>query len=186
MTETETLFNGRYLRLKRKGSWEYVERTNPGGAVIIIALTVEDNLLFVEQFRMAIGCKTIEMPAGLIGDIAGQHNENVLEAARRELLEETGYAAGHFEYLMTGPSSSGMSSEEITFVRAYDLTRMHVGGGDETENIIVHEVPRVEASHWLWSKTQQGYSMDPKLYAGLYFLEHGADLLAPAKALNIS
>jgi ADP-ribose pyrophosphatase len=182
MTETETLFNGKYLRLKRKGTWEYVERTNPGGAVIIIALTAADKLLFVEQFRMAIGCKTIEMPAGLVGDIADQQNENLLEAARRELLEETGYAAERLEYLMAGPSSSGMSTEVIAFVRAYDLTRVEAGGGDETENIVVHEVPRGEAPHWLWQKMRQGYSIDPKLYAGLYFLDHGAALLANAAA----
>jgi ADP-ribose pyrophosphatase len=178
MTEIETLFNGRYLRMKRKGTWEYVERTNPGGAVIIVALTAEDKLLLVEQFRMAIGRKTIEMPAGLVGDIADQQNENVLEAASRELLEETGYAAGRLEYLMAGPSSSGMSTEVIAFVRAYNLIRVHAGGGDASENITVHEVPRKEAAGWLWRKIHEGYSIDPKLFAGLYFLDHGAELWA--------
>lgn len=173
MTETETLFNGRYLRLRKRGVWEYVERTNPGGAVVIIAVTDDDRLLFVEQFRAAIGMRSIEMPAGLIGDDAGGEHENASDAARRELLEETGYAAERIEYLMQGPSSSGMSNEMITFVRALDLSRKHAGGGDATEGITVHEIPRNEVTRWLAEKQQEGYSLDPKLFAGLYFLEHG-------------
>jgi len=171
MDEIETLFNGQYLRMQCRGRWEYAERTNPGGAVIIIAVTPEDKLLFVEQFRVPLQAKAIEMPAGLVGDEAGGENEQALEAAKRELLEETGYAAERIEYIMSGPSSSGMSNEIVTFVRAYDLTRIHAGGGDETENITVHEIPRTEAPGWLWRKMKEGYSIDPKLFAGLYFLE---------------
>ena len=54
MTETQTLCNGRWLRLMRRGRWEYAERTNPGGGVIIIAVTPEDRILFVEQWREAV------------------------------------------------------------------------------------------------------------------------------------
>jgi len=173
MENTEVLYEGRWLRLLKRGRWEYAERTNPGGAVIIVAVTAEDRLLFVEQWREAIRSKTIEMPAGLIGDIAGNHDESAIKAAHRELLEETGYRAGRIEYFMEGPSSSGMSNEIIAFVRAYDLVREHAGGGDHTENIVVHEVPRAKAQRWLVQKMQEGYSIDPKLFAGLYFLEHG-------------
>lgn len=171
MDEIKTLFNGQYLRMQCRDRWEYAERTNPGGAVIIIAVTSENNLLFVEQFRVPLQSKAIEMPAGLVGDNAGGENEHVLEAAKRELLEETGYVAGRIEYIMSGPSSSGMSNEIVAFVRAYDLTRVHAGGGDETENIIVHEIPCADAAQWLWQKMREGYSIDPKLFAGLYFLE---------------
>ena len=107
MTETEVLFNGRWLRLCRRGRWEFADRTNPGGGVVIVAVTPEDRILFVEQWREALRAKTIEMPAGLVGDAAGDPAESAVEAARRELLEETGYAAGHIEFLMAGPSSSG-------------------------------------------------------------------------------
>jgi ADP-ribose pyrophosphatase len=176
MTDTEVLHEGRWLRLLKRGRWEYAERTNPGGAVIIVALTDEDRILFVEQWREAVQAKTIEMPAGLIGDIAGSHDESAALAAERELLEETGYRAAQVEYLMEGPSSSGMSNEIIAFARARGLVREHAGGGDGTENIIVHEVPRAEAPRWLLGKMREGYSIDPKLFAGLYFLEHGAAL----------
>jgi ADP-ribose pyrophosphatase len=176
MTETQVLCNGRWLRLMRRGHWEFVERTNPGGAVIIVAVTPQDCILFVEQWREAIQSKTIEMPAGLIGDLAGNANESAIVAAERELLEETGYKAARFEYLMEGPSSSGMSTEIIAFARAYDLTRESAGGGDQTENIIVHEIPSADAARWLLGKMREGFSIDPKLFAGLYFLDHGEAL----------
>jgi len=168
----EMLYQGRWLNLLKRGRWEYAERTNPAGAVIIIALTPEDKLLFVEQYRVPIQQHTIEMPAGLVGDIAGQADESALLAAQRELEEETGYRCQRVEFIHRGPSSSGMSTEMIAFVRAYDLEKVSAGGGDETENIIVHEVPRLEAGAWLFARAAEGYSIDPKLFAGLWFVEH--------------
>ncbi|MFI4969943.1 MAG: NUDIX hydrolase [Lysobacterales bacterium] len=176
MTETETLCNGKWLRLKRRGRWEYAERTNPGGGVMIIAVTPEDRILFVEQFRPAIECMTIEMPAGLVGDVAGNSDESAVDAAHRELVEETGWRAGHIDFLMAGPTSAGMSNEILAFVRARDLARVHAGGGDETEDITVHEVPRREAAAWLVGKIRAGYSVDPKMFAGLYLLDNGETL----------
>lgn len=173
MTQTRTLFNGRYLRLQQHGSWEYAERTNAGSAVIIVAVTPEDRILFVEQYRIPVACRSIEMPAGLVGDL-GQ-TESVETAAERELLEETGWQAGRIQWLTAGPSSSGMSNEIIAFVRAHDLVRVHAGGGDESESIVVHEIPRAQAPAWLHAKMLEGYSIDPKLYAGLYFVERNPD-----------
>lgn len=172
MTETETLCNGKWLRLKRRGRWEYAERTNPGGGVMIIAVTPEDRLLFVEQYRPAIESMTIEMPAGLVGDVATSSGESAVDAAHRELVEETGYRAGRIDFLMEGPTSAGMSNEILAFVRAHDLVRVEAGGGDETEEIIVHEVPRREAAAWLVERIRAGYSIDPKMFAGLYMLEN--------------
>ena len=175
MTETETLFNGRWLRLRRRGRWEFAERTNPGGGVIIIAVTPENRILFVEQWREAVRSKTIEMPAGLVVDL-GDLSETATAAAARELTEETGYRAARVELLMAGPSSAGMSNEMIAFVRAHGLVREHAGGGDPTEDILVHEIPRAEAAAWLVQKSREGYSIDPKLFAGLYFLDHAQAL----------
>lgn len=176
MMETETLCNGKWLRLKKRGRWEYAERTNPGGGVMIIAVTPQDRILFVEQYRPAIECMTIEMPAGLVGDIASSADESAVEAAHRELIEETGYRAGRIEFLMAGPTSAGMSNEILAFVRAYELERAHAGGGDDTEDITVHEIPRAEAAEWLVGKIRDGYSIDPKMFAGLYLLDHGEAL----------
>jgi ADP-ribose pyrophosphatase len=168
----ETLHEGRWLSLRKRGRWEYAERNNPGGAVIILAVTPDDNVLFVEQYRVSILQNTIEMPAGLVGDLADQVDESALLAAQRELEEETGYRCQRVEFVHCGPSSSGMSTEMITFVRAWQLEKVGPGGGDETENIVVHEVPRREAGAWLFARAAEGYSIDPKLFAGLWFIEH--------------
>ena len=174
MNETETLSNGKWLRLKRRGRWEYAERTNPGGGVMIIAVTPEDRILFVEQYRPAIECMTIEMPAGLVGDVASSAGESAVDAAHRELIEETGYRAAAIDFLMSGPTSAGMSNEILAFVRARGLERVEDGGGDETEDITLHEVPRSEAAGWLIEKINAGYSIDPKMFAGLFMLENAA------------
>lgn len=172
MTETTTLCNGNWLRLRKRGRWEFAERTNPGGGVMIIAVTAEDRVLFVEQFRPALDCRTIEMPAGLVGDQADSRGEDAIAAAHRELIEETGYAAASIEFIMAGPTSAGMSNEILAFVRARGLSRVDVGGGDETEDIVVHEIPREEAARWLVRKMADGYSVDPKMFAGMYFLDN--------------
>jgi ADP-ribose pyrophosphatase len=173
MTETRTLFNGRYLRLSQRGSWEFVERTNAGGAVIVVAVTPGDCVLFVEQHRIPLGGRTIEMPAGLVGDL--DENDSFELAAARELLEETGWRASRVELLMSGPSSAGMSSEIIAFARASGLVREHAGGGDESENITVHEIPRAQAAAWIDARRRDGYAIDPKLYAGLWFIDRNPD-----------
>lgn len=170
----ETLYRGRWLSLRRRGRWEYAERNNPGGAAIVIAVTPDDRVLFVEQYRVAIQARTIEMPAGLIGDLAGQEDEGILLAAQRELEEETGWRCGRVAFLHQGPSSAGMSTEMIAYVRAFDLVKVGAGGGDASENIVVHEVPRLDAGAWLFARAAEGYSIDPKLFAGLWLLEHGS------------
>jgi ADP-ribose pyrophosphatase len=172
-SDKKTVYQGKYLRLCTKDQWEFAERTHAGSAVVIVAKTPDNKLLFVEQFRIPVGKNTIEMPAGLVGDT---DSEDTFElAAKRELLEETGWQAENVEVLMIGPSSSGMSNELIAFVRATNLTRINAGGGDETENITVHEIPAAEAAQWLTQKMAEGYAMDPKLWAGLWFVDRNPD-----------
>lgn len=169
-----TLHEGRWLRLVQRGRWEFAQRVHGKGmAVIIIAATPDDEVLFVEQFRVPLGKRTIEMPAGLVGD---DHDDDTLTAAaRRELIEETGWAAANVEVLLIGPTSSGMSSERIAFVRATGLTRVGDGGGVDDEQIIVHTVPRSEAPAWLMRKYADGFEVDLKLWGGLWMLERDPD-----------
>ena len=172
--EAKTLYEGKWLRLRKQGQWEYAERTNEGGlAVIVVAATPERNVLFVEQYRVPVGARTIEMPAGIVGDIHA--GESLELAAERELLEETGWQASKVELLMIGPTSAGMSSERVAFVRATGLTKVHDGGGDESEQIIVHEIPIDTAPAWLADKAEQGFEMDLKLWAGLWLLDRNPD-----------
>ena len=168
------LHEGDWLRLVRRGHWESCERTHGKGmAVIIIAATPDDEVLFVEQYRVPLGSKTIEMPAGLVGD---NFDADTLEgAAIRELEEETGWRPSKVEVLLIGPTSAGMSNERIAFVRAEGLVRTGEGGGVDGEDIIVHAVPRKDAAAWLLRKQAEGYELDLKLWGGLWMLEREPD-----------
>ncbi|MDO4710081.1 MAG: NUDIX hydrolase [Pseudomonadota bacterium] len=176
MTEPcEILYQGQWLRLVRRGRWESCERCHGGEgmAVIIIAATPDDEVLFVEQYRVPLGARTIEMPAGLVAD--GDDGDTLEAAARRELLEETGWRAGKLELLMTGPTSAGLTNERIAFVRASELVKTGKGGGVDGEDIIVHTIPRTEVPAWLMQKHHQGYALDLKLWAGLWMLQYQMD-----------
>lgn len=170
----QVVWQGKYQRMMVRGSWEYVERAHAGGlAAIIVAVTPEDRVVFVEQFRVPLQARTIEMPAGLVGDI---HTDETIEvSAIRELEEETGWTADSAEVLMIGPTSSGSSSERIAFVRAGGLRKVGEGGGDGDEDITVHEVPRTQAAAWLAQKMAEGYELDAKLWAGLWMIDHNLD-----------
>ena len=166
-SSAKTLFTGRYLVLNERDDWEFVARHHPVAA--IIAWTPNESLLLVEQYRKPIEKTTIEIPAGLIGDVEGTEQESMLEAAGRELEEETGWRAGHLEEGIAVPTSAGLSSEYVIFVWAENLTQVGPGGGDASEDITVHEVPKAEVDAWLDDKYRQGYGIDPKIYAALYW-----------------
>lgn len=160
---------GRFLRLVSCDGWEYVERANATGVVAIVAVTDEGRLLLTEQYRKPVDCRVADLPAGLAGDVAGEADEDLAEAAQRELQEEVGYAAESMRYLFRGPSSAGLTSEVITFYRASGLRRVGPGGGDASEDILVHEVPLDEFDDWVAAAVQRGVAIDPKVLAGLYF-----------------
>ena len=63
-----TLHVGRFLALVKEGHWEYADRTNATGAAIILAETGDGKILLVEQYRIPVHSRTIESPAGIIGD----------------------------------------------------------------------------------------------------------------------
>ena len=160
---------GKFVRLLIKGGWEYVERPNCTGAVIVVAVTKANKLLLTEQYRIPVGKPVIEFPAGLIGD-EGSGKENLTQAARRELLEETGYEAKRILPLAGGPTSAGLTNELVWLVQAAGLTKRSAGGGEADERIAVHEVPLGEVERWLRQQEQRGKLVDPKVYAGLYLL----------------
>lgn len=164
------LAQGRHLRLVSRNGWEFADRGNVSGIVIILAVTDDDRLILVEQFRPPVNGRVIELPAGLAGDEPGAEEEELVEAARRELLEETGYAAESFTRLFAGPPSAGLSSEVLTFFRAEGLKKVGTGGGDESEDIQIHEVPLGDLETWLNRRREvENILVDPKVYAGLYF-----------------
>lgn len=158
---------GKFLRLLQENGWEYADRVRGNGVVAIIALTEQDELVLTEQYRLPVRCRVVDLPAGLVGDIAGEEEERFEQAARRELLEETGFQGEAFEYLFTGPSSAGMSTELVAFYLTRNAHRVEAGGGDETEEIEVHAVGRDEIGRWLRDRIGAGHLIDPKVYAAL-------------------
>ncbi len=166
-----TLFEGKYLRLLDHNSWEYVERKNCTGIVIILAVTEKKKVILIEQVRVPVGKKVIEFPAGLVNDRVAAKKETLKSAAIREFLEETGYQAKKMIQVMSGPINSGISSSAVTFFQAQGLKKIHAGGGDPTESITVYEVPLKGVDDWLTKMQKKGRAVDPKVFAGLYFLK---------------
>jgi ADP-ribose pyrophosphatase len=165
------LCDGRHIQLVSVGRWEFVERKGVTGIVGIVAVTDDGKLLLVEQYRPPVGKVVIEIPAGLAGDIAGQEGEELATAARRELLEETGYEATGMTYLADGAASAGLSNEIITLFRATGLKKTGLGEGDGSEEITVHEVPVKEVMSWLAERRREGKLVDLKVYGAMYFAE---------------
>ena len=169
MAKKETIhYSGRYLGLKERDHWEYAFRTNASGVVVLVPVTDAGELVLVEQYRIPVRSRVMELPAGLVGD-NDDSEEDFKTAAHRELIEETGYRATLLEELLTSPSTPGMADEIITIFFASGLVRVGPGGGDGNEDITVHHVPLENAAEWLEARMAEGIMLDPKIYAGLYW-----------------
>ena len=170
-----SLAKGRYMELVERDSWEYVDRVNVRDVVAVVAITGEEEIVLVEQYRVPVAERVIELPAGLVGDDSEHRDEGVLEGARRELEEETGYRSGSLTFVARLPSSAGMTSEMVTFVHAGALEKLGSGGGVGNEDIKVHVVPLSKLRRWLVDMERYGNLVDPKIYAGLFLLELSCD-----------
>ncbi len=168
-SEDRIIGEARYLRLVARRGWEFTERKGISGIVGIVAVTDCDELVLVEQYRPPVDSRVVELPAGLIGDVAGSESESVVEGARRELLEETGYDASRWQEVTRGPLSPGTVDEVMTLLFATGLTRLGPGGGEPGEDIRVHVIPLAGADEWLQARQAEGLLVDPKVYAGLHF-----------------
>jgi ADP-ribose pyrophosphatase len=152
-------WEGKYIRVVREGSWEYVERCGGVHAAVILA-EHEGKVVLVEQYRVPLGRRCLELPAGLVGD---EDDKGVEETAVKELEEETGFTADHIEVLGEFHSSPGMVAEGFTLVRAHGLRRIGDGGGNEHEEIEVHLVPRSEIANFVSQKRAEGCAIDVKM-----------------------
>ena len=185
MSQDITHYAGRFLNLLERDGWEFASRSNATRVVMLVAVTNDAEILLVEQYRKPVSSAVIELPAGLVGD-HDNPEESVFDAARRELEEETGYAAGRMKLLMACPSSAGMSDEIVEFVLATDLQRVGPGGGDDSESIEVLRVPLVQAEDWLARQLAASRLLDPRIYAALYWLRNSGHHGPPAGQASAS
>ena len=162
----ELMWAGKYVRALRKGRWEYVSRTNDIRAVVILA-EHEGRVILIDQPRVAVGGRCLELPAGLVGDT--DPGATVESTAVKELEEETGFTAARIERLGDFHASPGMLSESFTLVRAHGVRRIGEGGGDEHEDINVHLVPRADIPDFVRRKRKEGLAIDVKLLIFLDF-----------------
>jgi ADP-ribose pyrophosphatase len=163
----EIMWSGNYIITKRRGPWEYVGRARGIGAAVILAIE-DGQVILVEQYRVPLQARCLELPAGLVGDET--EGEDVATSAARELEEETGYRPARIEVIGTFASSPGMVSETFTLVRAQGLMRVSNGGGVPGEEIVVHRVPLADIDTFMATKRDEGVVIDVKLLALMSFV----------------
>ena len=165
--QTEVIAQGKFLQLVKTGRWEFVERKGVNGVVVIVPFLDDGRVLFIEQFRPPVNATCIAFPAGLSGDLADAADESLSAAARRELLEETGFTAHDFEYLGSSVASAGLTSKNAAYFVARGLHRVAAGGGVDNEKITTHLVCREEVRGWLAEQARRAV-VSATVYAGLY------------------
>ena len=157
------VWQGRFVTMKTRGRWEYAGRSRGIRAAAIIAIDEDAHVLLVSQYRVPLGQFCLEIPAGLIGDEDGSEDETEMDAAIRELEEETGYRAGRMELIGDFHSSPGMVSESFSLLRAHDLTKVGDGGGIDGENIEVHRVPLERLDAFVKTWRSEGHAVDVRI-----------------------
>ncbi|WP_018970335.1 NUDIX hydrolase [Rubritalea marina] len=166
--DVEVLHEGKYLGLYRRGNWEFALRPQAAVCATILPLTDAGEVVLVEQFRVPMQCRVIEVPAGLVGDEPEFEGETVADCAARELLEETGFRAGKMIELIASPTSAGMTPEVTHMFAATGIVREHAGGGVDGEDIQVHVVPVAELNQFLADQQAAGHAIDFKIHASMY------------------
>ncbi len=156
ITRRELAFEGKYLRIVNKyfqtnagkeGVWETVTRTNVynSGAVVIVALTKERELILERNWRVPLESFVLQFPAGLT-DREGESEE---ETARRELLEETGYLATRLIPIITAPLSPALSPTGASHFLAPDVEYAGRGEPDDPAETEVIKVPVANISDFI-------------------------------------
>ena len=153
MVDTVTLPNG------RQTTREIIAHP---GAVCVVPVLDDGSIIFVKQYRYAVGSVLYELPAGKLD----HPNEDPLDCAKRELSEETGYEAEHWYYLGRIHNAIGYSDEHLEFFLATGLKAgdRHL---DEGECLEVFRVPFKE----LLEMALNGEITDVKTLVGVFWLE---------------
>jgi len=133
---SERLYDGKVVKLRRDdvrmsdGKVAAREVIEHPGAVGVVALDNDGNVLLVNQYRHPVKARLDELPAGLL-DVS---KESALDAAKRELAEEAGVAAANWNVLLDLHTTPGVSDEAIRIYLARDLSPVRPADGFEPEH----------------------------------------------------
>jgi ADP-ribose pyrophosphatase len=155
-----------------RGLWYTARRPNPN-TVHILGIGRDGMVPLIRQYRVPFGAEVWELPAGLC-DIAGESME---DSARRELLEETGYACGRMEHLLRATVSPGLTDEVYNAFLALELEKAGEGGGTGSEQIEVVLIHFAELSDFLTSRIAAGEWADAKILAHIILAQRKLDAL---------
>ena len=142
----EIVYDGPYIQIwnhhfvsktGKKGIWQVAKRKRSRNVVIVFALTQKNEVLLVKQFRIPHESMVIELPAGL----TDKKGESYELAARRELLEETGYHAPEMIKIIEGPFNAGMTADKAVVYFAPDVEYKQRQKLDDSEEIEVIKIP---------------------------------------------
>lgn len=142
---SDRIYTGKVISLKvdtvevPNQGYKKREIVEHGGAVGIVAITNDNKVVLVKQFRKPIESIIWEIPAGKL-----EIGENPKECAIRELKEETGYTAQNIKLIHKFYTSAGFSNEKLYIYLATDLTPGE-SQLDDGENLDVHEIDIEEA-----------------------------------------
>lgn len=165
--DTKRIYEGKIVNLRvdtvklpdgRTSTREVVEHS---AAVAIIPLLDQNRIVMVRQYRYPIGRVTLEIPAGKV-----DRDEEIIECARRELEEETGYVGASFQKILSFYTTPGFSDEIIHIFIARGLSRT-AAHPDEDEFIQTETVTLDEAIRMV----KNGVICDAKTTAALLFLK---------------
>jgi ADP-ribose pyrophosphatase len=174
--EPTVLYGGRFIELVSRPvsvqggppfPWEYIRRRGVTRVVFVVAVTADDELVLVRQFRVPLASEVWELPAGLVDHA----DEDSCECAGRELIEETGYRAERLAYLTRGPVSSGASATVGEYILATGLTHVGAEGGDELFPMVVERVPLDRVVGFIAEREAAGEMADPRILAGVKLAE---------------
>ena len=161
--DSERIYEGAILNLRRdtvtvkNGKTAYREIIEHNGAVALIAVTDDEKIIMVRQYRKACESELLEIPAGKI-----DKGEDAFNSAVRELKEETGYTAENIKLLTKVYVSCGYSQEQISIYLCTGLTPGETVF-DEDEDLEIYEIPLKE----LYDMCMNGEIVDSKSIVGI-------------------
>lgn len=148
------------LRYANNYEHDYFVVTSSKESVVVIALSDSGDIVVTKEYRHPTSCVLLGLPGGLV-----DANEPILEAARRELLEETGCSATRYEVIGTCYPLPGLLAQKMHIVLAQNTTNVQEPTYDLSETLQSSFLPLPA----LYALMQQGTDVDGVLCSALCF-----------------